>query len=188
MATITDLTKVLADSLGIGHAPVANAARTLRENKLLPTGERGRLGGVAMTSENAATMLIGFLGALRVCDSHLAARTFAKLPAVAAVYQKIDGARVTRVTHEIEDIPVGPGEELGRTALMGSLHGLLFVWLMLLLLQGMKSRGRSFGWAMKIGISSLIPFGIYMIDAGLRLEDEDYRRQRAVKASTTEEP
>ncbi len=125
MATITDLTNVLAEALGIGRAPVTTTARYLREAGLLPTGERGRHGGVAMTAADAATLLIGFLGAPRVCDAPAAARVFAKLPAVAAVYQVTDGARVTRVAHAIEDIPIGPGEEPGRMALTRTFHGAL---------------------------------------------------------------
>ena len=125
MTSIPDLTRALADSLGIGHAPVATAARALREDGLLPTGAMGRYGAAPMTAEHAATMLIGFLGAPRVCDAPSAVRTFAKLPAVAAVYQETDGVRVTRVTHAVEDIPVGPGEELGRARLTRSLHGAL---------------------------------------------------------------
>ena len=74
MTSIPDLTHVLADSLGIGHAPVANAARALREAGLLPTGAMGRYGAAPMTAEHAATLLIGFLGAPRVCDAPDAAR------------------------------------------------------------------------------------------------------------------
>ena len=60
--------------------------------------------------------------------------------------------------------------------LVGSLHGLLFTWLMLLLLQGLKTQGKSFSWALRIGIASLVPFGMMMIDRRLRDEDDEYRR------------
>lgn len=58
----------------------------------------------------------------------------------------------------------------------GSIHGFLFVWLMLLLWQGLRRRGRPRGWAMRIGIASLVPFGTFVIDGQLRAEDEAYRR------------
>jgi integral membrane protein len=59
---------------------------------------------------------------------------------------------------------------------VGSAHGLLFCWLMLLLLQGMRVRGRSIGWALRIGVASVLPFGTFFLDARLRAEDEAYRR------------
>ncbi|MFT5285343.1 MAG: integral membrane protein [Planctomycetota bacterium] len=65
--------------------------------------------------------------------------------------------------------------------LVGSLHGLLFTWLMLLLLQGMRAHGRSFGWAFRIGIASLIPFGMMFVDKSLQREDEEYRRDRSLE-------
>ncbi|MCH8147939.1 MAG: hypothetical protein IH987_08085, partial [Planctomycetes bacterium] len=123
MATITDLTRALSDQLGVEHSAVAWAARKLQLDGAVPTGERGRHGGVAMTAEDAAMLLIGFLGAPRAGDAPEAARVFGKLPAVAAVYQVTDGARVTRVAHAIEDISIGPGEAARRAALTGSLHG-----------------------------------------------------------------
>ena len=63
--------------------------------------------------------------------------------------------------------------------LVGSLHGLLFTWLMLLLLQGMRVHGKSFAWAFRIGIASLIPFGMMFIDGSLKREDEEYRRKQS---------
>ncbi len=125
MATITDLTNVLADSLAIGQAPVSNAARDMREAGLLPTGERGRFGGATMTAEHAATLLIGFLGAPRVCDAPEAARVFGKLPAISAVFQRASAGRVVRTGQQIEDIPIGRGEGLRSVVLTRSLHGAL---------------------------------------------------------------
>jgi len=61
--------------------------------------------------------------------------------------------------------------------IVGSLHGALFVWLGLLVLAGMSKRGRSFGWGVRIGIASLIPFGTFAIDGQLKREDEAYRAQ-----------
>ncbi len=125
MATITDLTNVLATSLGIGPAPVTNAARALREAGLLPTGERGRHGGVAMTAEHAATLLLGFLGTDLPCKAPVAARLFGNLPAISGVFQKASGEHIIRTGHRIEDIPLGCGEGPGRSVLTRSLHGAL---------------------------------------------------------------
>ena len=62
---------------------------------------------------------------------------------------------------------------------VGSLHGFLFVWLMLQLLHGMQRRGKPFGWAFRIGVASLLPFGTFVIDRRLRAEDEAYRSTQA---------
>lgn len=125
MTSIPDLTHALADSLGIGHAPVANAARALREAGELPTGAMGRYGAAPMTAEHAATMLIGFLGAPRVCDAPAAARAFGQLPAISAVFQRASAGRVVRTGQQIEDLPISRGEGPGRTRLTRSLQGVL---------------------------------------------------------------
>jgi len=65
--------------------------------------------------------------------------------------------------------------------IVGSLHGLLFIWLMLLILQGMRVHSRSFGWALRLGIASLIPFAMFFMDSRLRDEDEEFRRALADK-------
>jgi len=54
----------------------------------------------------------------------------------------------------------------------GSVHGALFVWLGLLVLGGLIRRRRSLGWAGKILVASLLPFGTFVIDRGLRAEVE----------------
>ena len=54
----------------------------------------------------------------------------------------------------------------------GSAHGALFVWLALLVLGGLMTRGRLMGWALKIMVASLVPFGTFVIDRGLRAEVE----------------
>ena len=58
----------------------------------------------------------------------------------------------------------------------GSAHGALFVWLGLLVLGGLTTRGRSLVWAGKILVASLLPFGTFVIDRGLRAEVESDRR------------
>jgi len=60
--------------------------------------------------------------------------------------------------------------------ILGSVHGALFVWLMAQLADGMRSRGRPLGWAVRIGVASLLPFGTIVLDRRLRGEDEEYRR------------
>ncbi len=62
---------------------------------------------------------------------------------------------------------------------VGSLHGALFVWLMLLIAQGVFGRGRSLGWGTRIGVASLIPFGTYFLDRELREEDAAARARAA---------
>ena len=125
MATITDLTRALSDQLGVEHSAVAWAARKLQLDGAVPTGERGRHGGVAMTAEDAAMLLIGFLGAPRAGDAPEAARVFGKLPAISAVFQRAGAGRIVRTGHQIEDISVGRGEGPWRTVLTRSLHGAL---------------------------------------------------------------
>ncbi len=58
----------------------------------------------------------------------------------------------------------------------GSLHGILFVWGGLLVLQGLRRRSKSLGWGAKIFVAALLPFGTFFLDAGLRADDEQYRR------------
>ena len=60
--------------------------------------------------------------------------------------------------------------------IVGSLHGGLFVWLALLVLVGMRTRGRSLGWGTRIGVASVIPLGTFFLDRGLHAEDEAFRR------------
>jgi integral membrane protein len=61
----------------------------------------------------------------------------------------------------------------------GSAHGALFVWLGLLVLGGLTRRGRSLVWAGKILVASLLPFGTFVIDRGLRAEIESDGRLAA---------
>lgn len=57
----------------------------------------------------------------------------------------------------------------------GSVHGFLFVWLMLAILTGILQRGRTLGWGVRLGVLSLIPFGTFFADGDLRREDEAWR-------------
>jgi integral membrane protein len=69
-------------------------------------------------------------------------------------------------------------EEPLAVRIFGSLHGALFVWLMLELLAGWRGRGRSLGWATRIGVASLLPFGTFFLDRGLAGEDAEWRALR----------
>ncbi len=55
---------------------------------------------------------------------------------------------------------------------VGMLHGALFIWLGLLVLAGMRKRGRSLGWGARIAIASVIPFGTFFLDRRLREEEQ----------------
>lgn len=57
----------------------------------------------------------------------------------------------------------------------GALHGVLFVWLFALALQGLLVRRKTLGWALRIGIASLLPFGTFFLDRQLGADDEQYR-------------
>ena len=59
----------------------------------------------------------------------------------------------------------------------GAIHGALFVYLMAQLWHGWQRRGKSFGWAVRIGVASLVPFGTFFLDGELRADDEAYRRR-----------
>ena len=111
MATGTDLVSAMAKALGVERSSVTVAAQQLQ----LDTD-------VAMTADDAATLLIGFLG---TCATPKDARVFGDLPAVAAVYQETTDGRVTRVAHDIDGIPIASGEETGHAALTRSLIGAL---------------------------------------------------------------
>ncbi|MHC5063464.1 MAG: DUF3817 domain-containing protein [Planctomycetota bacterium] len=63
------------------------------------------------------------------------------------------------------------GDQPLAVTITGSLHGFLFVWLGLLVLQGMTSRGKSFAWALRIGVASVLPFGTFFIDRQLGEDD-----------------
>ena len=125
MTTIADLVDTLSEAIGVERGSVAVTARKLQLDGAMPTGERGRHGGVAMTAEDGATLLLGFLGAPRVCDAPAAARVFGKLPAVSAVFQRANAGRIVRTGHQIEDIPIGRGQGPGHVGLIRSLHGML---------------------------------------------------------------
>lgn len=59
--------------------------------------------------------------------------------------------------------------------IVGSLHGLLFVLLMLGIWEGWRGRGKPFGWALRLGVASLVPFGTFFLDRELAADDEAFR-------------
>lgn len=61
--------------------------------------------------------------------------------------------------------------------IVGSVHGFLFIALAWLTWRAMRWRGKSMGWASRIAIASLIPFGTFALDRGLRADDDEYRRR-----------
>jgi integral membrane protein len=58
---------------------------------------------------------------------------------------------------------------------VGSLHGALFVALLALTLQALRTRGKSLAWGVRIGVASLLPFATFWLDPGLRADDEHHR-------------
>ncbi len=62
--------------------------------------------------------------------------------------------------------------------IVGSGHGVLFVWLFVLTARPFFSGAKSFTWAARIGIASLIPFGMFVIDRRLREEEARDRAGR----------
>ncbi|MFN0244044.1 MAG: DUF3817 domain-containing protein [Planctomycetota bacterium] len=62
---------------------------------------------------------------------------------------------------------------------VGSLHGALFVLLALLTLLAMRARGKTFGWGIRIGIASLVPFGTFFLDNDLRADDDEHRARQS---------
>ena len=61
--------------------------------------------------------------------------------------------------------------------IVGSLHGVLFVWLAVLTAGPFLTRRRSLRWAARIAIASLIPFAMFFLDRSLREEEEAERAE-----------
>ena len=68
---------------------------------------------------------------------------------------------------------------------VGPVHGTLFAWLGLLVVGGLTSRDRSMGWGIRIMVAALLPFGIFVIDRGLRAEVNDKGRETVSGGSRT---
>jgi integral membrane protein len=61
---------------------------------------------------------------------------------------------------------------------VGSLHGLLFVTLVILTLQALRRRAKSFAFGVRMAIASLVPFGTFALEPELRADDEAHRAAR----------
>lgn len=72
----------------------------------------------------------------------------------------------------LADVPVA-------VTIVGAVHGALFVALALLTLGAMQSRGKTFGFGVRMAVASLIPFATFALDRDLRADDETFRAARA---------
>lgn len=63
--------------------------------------------------------------------------------------------------------------------LVGWIHGVLFVWLCVLILVAMIRAGLSFGRATAVFIASLLPFGPYVLDKRIVSWEKEFERERA---------
>jgi hypothetical protein len=59
------------------------------------------------------------------------------------------------------------------------LHGALVIALALLVLQALRTRGKSLRWALLVALAAIVPFGTFALDRRLRADDEAYRRRAA---------
>ena len=55
-------------------------------------------------------------------------------------------------------------------SVVGPIHGALFAWLGMLVVGGLTSRGRPMSWSVRIMVAALLPFGMFVIDRGLKAE------------------
>jgi integral membrane protein len=67
--------------------------------------------------------------------------------------------------------------------IVGSVHGAQFISLAILTLRAMRTRGKSFGWGLRIGIAAVIPLGTFALDRDLRADVEAYEH-----AQSSEDP
>jgi integral membrane protein len=62
---------------------------------------------------------------------------------------------------------------------VGSLHGALFVALVVTALYVWRVRAKPIAWGLRIGLASLVPFATFFLDPELRAEDERARQEAA---------
>lgn len=67
------------------------------------------------------------------------------------------------------------GEPLG-VRVVGPVHGALFLAMCWLLWRAVVERGRSLGWAARIVLYSLVPFGALALERGLREDERAFDR------------
>ena len=59
--------------------------------------------------------------------------------------------------------------------LVGSVHGALFVALVVLTLRALFVRGKPFAFGVRVAVASLLPFGTFLLDRELAADDERFR-------------
>jgi integral membrane protein len=62
--------------------------------------------------------------------------------------------------------------------IVGSLHGALFVALVVLTLHALRAWGLGFRSGARIAVASLVPFGTFFLDRELHARDEAWRARR----------
>lgn len=56
--------------------------------------------------------------------------------------------------------------------IVGSLHGILFVAFGVMAIEVMRTYKKKFGWLVKAGLASLLPFGTFYMDKEWKQEEE----------------
>lgn len=56
--------------------------------------------------------------------------------------------------------------------IVGSLHGILFVAFGVMAIEVMRTYNKKFGWLVKAGLASLLPFGTFYMDKEWKQEEE----------------
>ncbi len=62
------------------------------------------------------------------------------------------------------------GDLPAAVSVVGPIHGVLFVWLGMLVVGGMTNRRRPMSWGVRIMVAALLPFGMLVIDRRLKAE------------------
>lgn len=57
-------------------------------------------------------------------------------------------------------------------SIVGMIHGVLFILYVIALIRAAVALKRPFGWSAKVFIAAIIPFGPFVIERGLRREEE----------------
>ena len=70
--------------------------------------------------------------------------------------------------------------------IVGWIHGVLFVWLCLLILLAMLRAGLSLARATAVFIASLLPFGPYVLDKRMVAWEKEFERQQAPREPVTQ--
>jgi len=64
-------------------------------------------------------------------------------------------------------------------SISGMIHGVLFIVYVLSLIRAALLLKRPFGWSTKVFIAAIIPFGPFVIERGLRREEEVIRESNS---------